>query len=73
MCHRQLRFSKSTACGHLIFTGETNIDCRDQTCFLSASHPATCGQTQACHCRRYWTQPDRIVTAETPAKCSACS
>lgn len=65
MCHRQLRFVKSTGCGHLTFTGETNIDCRSRHCYISSSHPSSCGSSQApCHCRRYYGQPQRVVTNE---------
>ncbi|KAG1756778.1 uncharacterized protein EDB91DRAFT_35356 [Suillus paluster] len=39
MCHRQLRFTKNTACGHLTFQGDTYIDCFARDCNLSTSHP----------------------------------
>ncbi|KAJ3987332.1 hypothetical protein F5890DRAFT_1405499 [Lentinula detonsa] len=65
MCHRQLRFVKSTACGHLTFTGETNIDCRSRHCHLSTAHPSSCDSPRApCSCKRYYGQPQRIVTNE---------
>ncbi|KAI0062391.1 hypothetical protein BV25DRAFT_683804 [Artomyces pyxidatus] len=68
MCHRQLRFLSSTLCGHLIFSGETNIDCNDSHCHISRAHPADCGEPprfQApCTCRRYYTQPERLVTGQ---------
>ncbi|KZT11353.1 uncharacterized protein LAESUDRAFT_671228 [Laetiporus sulphureus 93-53] len=65
MCHRQLRFYKSTQCGHLTFTGDTYIDCNSPNCRISSAHPATCGGPgTVCRCRRYYTQPERIVTHE---------
>ncbi|KAJ3759874.1 hypothetical protein EV361DRAFT_531350 [Lentinula raphanica] len=72
MCHRQLRFVKSTACGHLTFTGETNIDCRSRHCHLSTAHPPSCGSPRApCNCKRYYGQPQRIVTNEVGLQCPA--
>ncbi|GBE82241.1 hypothetical protein SCP_0406250 [Sparassis crispa] len=72
MCHRRLHFYKSSGCGHLTFTGENNIDCQSWDCFLSASH--NCGSTSGniCRCRRYYTQPERIVDQEVPGKCPRC-
>ncbi|KAI0780975.1 hypothetical protein BD413DRAFT_17152 [Trametes elegans] len=54
MCHRQLRLWKATQCGHLTFSGETNIDCGSRDCFNSTAHPRTCSGS-ACRCRRYYT------------------
>ncbi|KAF9482748.1 hypothetical protein BDN70DRAFT_772267, partial [Pholiota conissans] len=59
MCHRQLRFVKSSACGHLTLTSETVIDCGALHCQYSSTHPAGCTSTQ---CRRYYEKPERIVT-----------
>lgn len=67
MCHRQLKFIRSTGCGHLTFTGEVNIDCRSRHCYISSSHPANCGSHAPCRCRRYYGQPQRIVTHEVRA------
>ncbi|KAF9464698.1 hypothetical protein BDZ94DRAFT_1255699 [Collybia nuda] len=65
MCHRKLRFIKSTICGHLTYTGDTNIDCGSTQCYLSTSHPEECGSKNTpCDCRRYYGQPERIVTNE---------
>ncbi|KAI0082665.1 hypothetical protein K474DRAFT_1584772 [Panus rudis PR-1116 ss-1] len=69
MCHRQLRFYKATACGHLTFTGDTTIDCGSPLCFLSKSHPANCGSPGSnkarCDCPRYYTsvssRPQTVV------------
>ncbi|RPD80038.1 hypothetical protein L226DRAFT_188993 [Lentinus tigrinus ALCF2SS1-7] len=58
MCHRQLRLWKATQCGHLIFSGETNIDCGSRDCFNSSAHPPDCGAPGSgtvCRCRRYYT------------------
>ncbi|KAI0320108.1 hypothetical protein OF83DRAFT_1106632, partial [Amylostereum chailletii] len=69
MCHRQLRFSKSTTCGHLIFTGQSDIDCNQSDCYHSVAHSPSC---RPCTCRRFYTQPERTVTAEVPERCSLC-
>ncbi|OBZ75454.1 hypothetical protein A0H81_04359 [Grifola frondosa] len=71
MCHRQLRFYKAKQCGHLTFTGETRIDCNEQVCYISKAHPRTC-VAPTCNCRRYWTQPERIVEHEIEGKCPRC-
>ncbi|PCH38200.1 hypothetical protein WOLCODRAFT_161375 [Wolfiporia cocos MD-104 SS10] len=56
MCHRQLRFYRAAACGHLTFTGDTYIDCKARDCAHSALHPPDCGTPPAvCRCRRYYT------------------
>ncbi|THU91163.1 hypothetical protein K435DRAFT_780887 [Dendrothele bispora CBS 962.96] len=70
MCHRQLRFIRNSACGHLTYTGDTKVDCRARSCYLSSSHPPNCPH---CTCKRYYTQPERIVTHETPSRCAQCS
>ncbi|KAL1947858.1 hypothetical protein VTO73DRAFT_13582 [Trametes versicolor] len=75
MCHRQLRLWKATKCGHLTFSGETNIDCASRDCYNSTAHPATCGAPGSgtqCRCRRYYTQPERIITHEVDTKCPRC-
>ncbi|KAF9005646.1 hypothetical protein BDQ17DRAFT_1353522 [Cyathus striatus] len=73
MCHRQLRFVKSTECGHLTRTSETNVDCGSLQCFLSVAHPSNCGSPMIpCSCRRYYGQPERIVTQQVPGKCRQC-
>ncbi|KAG1853729.1 hypothetical protein DFJ58DRAFT_391408 [Suillus subalutaceus] len=73
MCYRQLRFTKNTACGHLTFQGDTYIDCFTRDCKLSTSHPTTCGsQGRPCNCRRYYSQPQRLITLEQPGKCPQC-
>lgn len=65
MCHRKLRFVKSNGCGHLTYTGDTTIDCNSRQCHMSASHPPNCGSPMSpCGCRRYYEQPERIVTHE---------
>jgi len=61
MCHRQLRFIKSTGCGHLTRNGETTVDCQDRTCHLSRAHGTKCVTP---HCRRYYEQPERIISYE---------
>ncbi|KAH9048102.1 hypothetical protein EDB84DRAFT_1458448 [Lactarius hengduanensis] len=79
MCHRHLSFKKSTTCGHLILTEERNIDCQDPQCYNSAVHPSDCaarsGRARApCQCRRYYTQPIRVVQRdELQTKCPRCS
>ncbi|KAG1753501.1 hypothetical protein EDB19DRAFT_833708 [Suillus lakei] len=73
MCHRQLRFTKNTACGHLSFQGDTYIDCCARDCMLSTSHPTTCGSPgRPCNCRRYYSQPQRLITLERPGACPQC-
>ncbi|KAF8964681.1 hypothetical protein BDZ97DRAFT_1611008, partial [Flammula alnicola] len=59
MCHRQLRFVKSIACGHLTLTGESVIDCGSTTCQISANHPPNCVSAE---CRRYYDKPERRTT-----------
>ena len=63
MCRRQLRFTKSIACGHLTFTGENIVDCYSNECHLSSAHP----QNSSCvtpQCRRYYEKPERLTTKE---------
>ncbi|KAG2368558.1 hypothetical protein BDR07DRAFT_19059 [Suillus spraguei] len=74
MCYRQLRFIKNTACGHLTFQGDTYIDCLARDCILSTTHPSTCGSpgTPPCNCRRYYSQPQRLITLERPGTCPQC-
>ncbi|KAI0302031.1 hypothetical protein BC826DRAFT_494299 [Russula brevipes] len=58
MCHRHLSFKKSSACGHLILTGEHNVDCHDPECYNSSAHPPDCATRSGhgrCWCRRYYT------------------
>jgi hypothetical protein len=58
MCHRHLSFKKSSACGHLILTGEHNVDCQDPECYNSSAHPPDCATRSGhgrCWCRRYYT------------------
>lgn len=57
MCHRQLRFNNFTGCGHPIFVGEMNVDCRRTDCYNSKAHPKDCGAEgkPQCVCRRYYT------------------
>ncbi|KAF9069623.1 hypothetical protein BDP27DRAFT_1165848, partial [Rhodocollybia butyracea] len=65
MCFRRLRFVRSTVCGHLTFTGETIVDCGSRICHISSMHPSSCGSSRApCNCKRYYDQPQRIVTNE---------
>ncbi|TFK76447.1 hypothetical protein BDN72DRAFT_236333 [Pluteus cervinus] len=72
MCHRELFLNKSVDCGHLTFTSEKTIDCEEEQCFLSTSHPKDCTSGgEPCRCRRYYEQPDRQIT-EVPGKCSRC-
>ncbi|TFK88104.1 hypothetical protein K466DRAFT_585831 [Polyporus arcularius HHB13444] len=76
MCHRQLRLWKATQCGHLTFSGETSIDCGAPDCFHSSAHPPDCGAPgsgSVCNCRRYYTQPERILTHEENVKCPRCA
>ncbi|KAI0699713.1 hypothetical protein BC835DRAFT_1267388 [Cytidiella melzeri] len=59
MCHRQLKFDNHVPCGHLTFTGDTNLDCHKPDCFNSLAHPAQCehvppGKSQ-CTCKRYYS------------------
>lgn len=72
MCHRQLRFVKTTPCGHLTFIGDTNVDCGSSDCYNSTNHPSTCGTRAQCRCRRYFDKPERIITGETQGPCSQC-
>ncbi|KAG2111542.1 uncharacterized protein F5147DRAFT_90914 [Suillus discolor] len=74
MCYRQLRFTKNTACGHLTFQGDTYIDCLARDCILSTNHPTTCGSpARPCNCRRYYSQPQRLITPERPSGiCPQC-
>lgn len=65
MCHRQLRFTKSIACGDLTFTGETIVDCGSNECQLSKAHLENCVAPQ---CRRYYEQPERLITKEVSFK-----
>jgi hypothetical protein len=65
MCRRQLRFTKSIACGHLTFTGDEIIDCRSDECHLSSAHLENCVTPQ---CRRYYEKPERLVTKEVRFK-----
>lgn len=61
MCRRQLRFTKSSTCGHLTFNGQTIIDCRSEECHLSTSaHVGNCTS----QCRRYYEMPERLTTKE---------
>ena len=55
MCHRQLKFYTSRACGHQILASDVNVDCRDAACKNSTSHPSSCGVNIPCHCKRYYT------------------
>ncbi|KAF8275021.1 hypothetical protein EI94DRAFT_19028 [Lactarius quietus] len=75
MCHRHLRFKKSSTCGHLILTEEHNVDCQNPQCYNSAKHPSDCAARygQVCQCRRFYTQPERVIEGELPNKCSRCS
>lgn len=71
MCYRQLRFIKNLTCGHLTFQGETYIDCCEQDCKLSSSHPTTCGSPASpCNCRRYYglVQADIVIGVFASAK-----
>lgn len=61
MCHRQLRFTKSIACGHLTLSGENVIDCYSNECHLSIAHLKNCVTPQ---CRRYYEKPERLTTKE---------
>ncbi|KAJ7449807.1 hypothetical protein FB451DRAFT_739113 [Mycena latifolia] len=61
MCHRQLLFTKALRCGHSIYSREVVVDCLSRHCRLSTAHPPTC---QRCTCRRYYGQPERLVTHE---------
>ncbi|KAF8559572.1 hypothetical protein OG21DRAFT_463833 [Imleria badia] len=61
MCHRQLKLVKHTECGHNSFVGDSLIDCRTDSCIHSAAHPPTC-HSPPCTCRRYYEQPQRIIT-----------
>ena len=61
MCHRQLRFTKSIACGHLTLNSENIIDCRSNGCHLSSAHPENCLTPE---CRRYYEKPERLTTNE---------
>ncbi|KJA27220.1 hypothetical protein HYPSUDRAFT_35828 [Hypholoma sublateritium FD-334 SS-4] len=70
MCHRQLRFVKSTGCGHLTLTGEVVIDCGAQNCQISVSHPSNCTSSE---CHRYYERPERLTTHQVPGKCNQCS
>ncbi|KAI0093663.1 hypothetical protein BDY19DRAFT_265988 [Irpex rosettiformis] len=74
MCHRQLRFDRHVDCGHLTFTGETNIDCHKPDCTHSTAHPPNCGEPgrPTCICKRYYTQPERI-SRDVAGKCARCS
>ncbi|KAG2349906.1 hypothetical protein BDR05DRAFT_260524 [Suillus weaverae] len=73
MCHRQLRFTKNMACGHLTFQGDTYIDCFQRDCMLSTSHQTMCGSPgRPCNCRRYYSQPQRLITLERPGTCPQC-
>ncbi|KAH9946144.1 uncharacterized protein BXZ73DRAFT_95645 [Epithele typhae] len=71
MCHRELRLWKARQCGHLTCTADTNVDCGQSDCYNSAAHPPDCPPA-SCRCRRYFTQPERIVTHEADAKCPRC-
>ncbi|KAI9566432.1 hypothetical protein HD554DRAFT_1111305 [Boletus coccyginus] len=73
MCHRRLKFVRHTACGHLTFLRESLVDCGSDTCTISSAHPPDCNSPQKpCSCRRYYGQPQRLVTRQVPEKCSTC-
>ncbi|KAJ7940642.1 hypothetical protein B0H13DRAFT_1939088 [Mycena leptocephala] len=70
MCHRQLFFTKALRCGHSIYSSEIMVDCQSRYCRLSTAHPRNC--IQRCTCRRYYGQPERLVTQEIPGYCGQC-
>ncbi|KAJ7273710.1 hypothetical protein B0H12DRAFT_507490 [Mycena haematopus] len=61
MCHRQLFFTKALRCGHSTYSSEIMVDCQSRYCRLSSAHPRNCPR---CTCRRYYGQPERLVSAE---------
>ena len=68
MCHRQLRYDKYTECGHSVFMGELNVDCRSPTCYVSRMHPPDCGLDgrPKCVCRRFYTCVDNAHRPRVP-------
>src|SRR5882762_1972404 len=56
MCHRQVRLTKMTICGHLTLDTQSIIDCQEKICYNSSAHPSDCraGGKSPCSCRRYF-------------------
>ncbi|KAJ7452415.1 hypothetical protein B0H11DRAFT_2073310 [Mycena galericulata] len=71
MCHRQLLFTKAIRCGHSTYSSEVLIDCQSRYCRLSTAHPPSC--SQRCTCRRYYGQPERLITQEIRGYCPQCA
>ena len=75
MCHRQLRLWKATQCGHLTFSGETNVDCGQSDCRQSTAHPQDCGKPGSgivCRCKRYYRSVLPFFSSRPPAADPPC-